>query len=235
MNQTEKMIKKTFPNTSDLDQAFAKSIAELLNENIATNGTASILFSGGSTPVGLFGQLAKEDVAWNKVKVGLVDDRMVPANHEHSNNRLLTMKFLMLLPDEEKPQFYPLVTHSFNASNNLNYVKNSYAEFGVPDIVVLGMGGDGHFASLFPGDRASECALAQLDSADLVSTVAPSRPKFRISFSWGFLRKAKHIFLHVTGNNKLQLIEGQDSRSQLLPIDHILNDADVEPIMYWAP
>ncbi|MFT4678612.1 MAG: 6-phosphogluconolactonase [Flavobacteriales bacterium] len=235
MNQTEMMIKRTFPNSTSLDQAFAKCIAEALIESIASNGETSILFSGGSTPIGLFGELAKEKVEWKLVKVGLVDDRIVPANSEHSNNKLLSDNFLELLQEDNRPEFFPLVTHPFNAANNLDYIRNSYDKFGVPDVVVLGMGGDGHFASLFPSDRASEVGLLQLDSPKLLNTIAPAPPKFRISFSWGFLRKAKHVFVHVTGKSKLELIEEQQSRSEPLPIDYVLTDSDVEPIIYWAP
>lgn len=235
MNQTKKMIKRTFPNSLELDLAFAKCIAELLNQSIEEQGSVGILFSGGSTPAKFFGELAKQDVNWGAVKIGLVDDRMVPASSEHSNNKLLNSSLMDLLPEENRPRFFPLVTHPFNASNNMLHAIESSREFGVPDIVILGMGGDGHFASLFPSDEPSGKALRQMDTRVLVNTNAPSAPKFRISHSWGYLRQAKNIFVHITGKNKLQIIEGHASRSEYLPIDYVLADPEVELTLFWAP
>jgi 6-phosphogluconolactonase len=235
MNQIKKMKKRIFPNSLELDQAFAKCIATLLNEKIEETGVASILFSGGSTPVKFFGELAQQEVDWAKVKVGLVDDRLVPITSEYSNSKLMSDHLFEALPVSNRPSFHPLVSQPFDASNNLDKAIEMAKEFGTPDIVILGMGTDGHFASLFPTDLSSEKALRQFESDDVVYTIAPSVPKFRISFSWGFLRKAKYIFVHVTGKNKLELIESQESRGELLPIDYVLTDTAIEPVIYWAP
>jgi 6-phosphogluconolactonase len=133
-----------------------------------------------------------------------------------------------------KPSFFPLVA-SQDPSDNVEFAMESVIQLGVPDVVVLGMGEDGHFASLFPGDRASNAGLKPDETAPVVYTTAPVEPRSRISHSWSFLRRARNIYLHITGEPKLQLIEQSDSRNQPLPIDRVLRDGSVGSVLYWAP
>ena len=222
-----------FEETSVLEERLVADVLWALSEGIRHRGSASILFSGGSTPKKLFEGLAKSSFEWEKVKVGLVDDRMVPKTSSASNANLLQAHFFDLITGD-LPTFCPLVEWEDEA-DNIEQAMQSVVAIGIPDVVVLGMGGDGHFASLFPGDEATRHGLNPDHPAPLLYTFAPVEPRYRISHSWSYLRKARHHFLHLTGDAKRQIIEEHAKRTEKLPIDTVLEDRSINPVLYWAP
>lgn len=225
---------RQFTNREALERHFAAEITARLDAAVAVRGSGSILFSGGSTPLGLLRRLAGSDMDWSAVQVGLVDDRMVPADHDASNARML--RNCLLTPiGTAAPAFLPLVAHPADPERNLAAAQAACQAIGVPDIVVLGMGTDGHFASLFPGDPDSEQALRPDRQEHVVYTTAPTDPRNRISHTWAYLRQARQLYLHITGAAKLSIVETRRGISQSLPIDIVLNDTSVDLIIHWAP
>ena len=221
-----------FTNKNELDTALTKSIVLDINKAIQTKGSAYLLFSGGSTPKGLFQKLASEHLDWNQVTIGLVDDRMVAEDSEFSNAAMLKKLFINEISGDKKPHFLPLVYHTDDDEINLNTAIGQLNQIGLPDVVVLGMGNDGHFASLFPGDPASEQSLRQIDKDALLYTKAPQFPHSRISHSWAYLRQAGKLYLHISGNEKKDLIRNQHKGK--LPIDTVLNDKATSVEIFWA-
>lgn len=228
------MSRHLFDTKLELEQQLCRDILAVLEKGIQNNGSASILFSGGSTPKGLFKQLASSDFNWSKVNVSLVDDRMVPAASEHSNERLLNESFLDEI-EGEKPTFYPLVFFSDDEAKNMSIAIKTVHKIGTPDVAVLGMGTDGHFASLFPNDEHSNKGLQRGFESPLLYTNAPKPPINRISLSWQFLSDAKARFLHITGAEKLEIIDNLNARESTLPIDTVLTDETSTTALYWAP
>jgi len=228
------MRKTLFKNKSSLDVNLANDILKQLNKYRNENGKASILFSGGSTPHGMLKQLAESTFDWSDIIVSLVDDRVVEKTSEYSNSAMIENLFLNKI-NGTKPHFYQLVLHPEEAINNMNEVLGYMDKLSFPDIVILGMGPDGHFASLFPNDKASAEGLKLTFNKPLIYTNAPQEPKKRISFSWSYLRKASEIYLHITGEEKLKLLIQKEKRAEVLPIDTLLNDQEVKPTLYWAP
>jgi 6-phosphogluconolactonase len=96
------------------------------------------------------------------------------------------------------------------------------------------MGSDGHFASLFPRNKKSERGLLLNNRNAFCYTTAPSEPKERISFTWSFLRKSANLFLFITGEEKMALIDLIYKRDEL-PIDSFLIDDEITPEIFWAP
>jgi 6-phosphogluconolactonase len=221
-----------FSDKNELDTALAKSIVQDLSKAIATKGSAYLLLSGGSTPKGLFQILAHEALDWQFVTVGLVDDRMVSEDSEFSNAAMLKNLLINQISGDKKPHFQPLVYQTDNDELNLNIATEQLNMIGLPDVVVLGMGNDGHFASLFPGDPASEQSLRQINSDALLYTKAPQFPHSRISHSWAYLRQAGKLYLHITGNEKKDLIRNQHKGK--LPIDTVLNDKETSVEIFWS-
>ena len=117
---------------------------------------------------------------------------------------------------------------------NLPQAFDSTEEIGTPDVVILGMGTDGHFASLFPHDKSSKTGLEESPTPPLLYTTAPVAPRQRISHSWHYLKQAHHLFLHITGQTKMDLIEEAPQR-EALPIDVALNDAAANLTIFWTP
>lgn len=221
-----------FSNKSELDNALAKSILQDIRLAIENKGRAYVLFSGGSTPKGLFHILAQSDLNWELVSVGLVDERMVDEENEFSNAAMLKNLFINAISYDKKPDFLPLVYRTDNDDDNLKTAIQALSKIGLPDVVVLGMGIDGHFASLFPGDPASEHGLSLNNSTPLLYTKAPHFPISRISHSWAYLRKAGKLYLHITGNEKKDLIRNQHKGK--LPIDVVLNDKELGLEIFWS-
>ncbi|MDG1175616.1 MAG: 6-phosphogluconolactonase [Flavobacteriales bacterium] len=227
------MINNFFENKEQLEDKLKTIVLDYLKKVLKKKDSASILFSGGSTPIGLLKKLAEEDFNWENVKVGLVDDRMVDLEDEYSNARALRTVFVQNIKGN-RPTFFPLVFNPKDESENTSEAINSVNSIGNPDIVLLGMGGDGHFASLFPNDKKSTLGLSKEYPESLIYTTAPDHPTNRISHSWEYLKKADKLILFATGKSKLNIIEKKEER-EILPIDTLLNDTEIEPILYWAP
>jgi 6-phosphogluconolactonase len=229
------MIKHNYTSKIGLEKDLGSTIVQILTRAIKKRGSASIIFSGGSTPKGLMNELAKSTLDWEKIKIGLVDDRMVEESSEFSNLALLKKELVDLIDGDKKPTICSLVFSPKKKKDNFNEAIESVLLLGSIDIALLGMGTDGHFASLFPQDATSLSALEDSYALPLVYTTAPTAPQERISFSWPYLKSAEHIFLHITGRTKKKIIASYRDPSMALPIDHFLGDVAPSTAIYWAP
>lgn len=227
------MKKNKFKNKEKLEDELRDKIVSLIKASIVKKETTSILFSGGSTPLGLFKKLSEIELNWSTVKIGLVDDRMVAVDSKYSNAKMI-QELLISKITKTPPQFYPLVFDHENEKNNSKKLNEIIDEIGIPDVTILGMGGDGHFASLFPGNKKSERGLLLNNRNAFCYTTAPTVPKERISFTWSFLRKSANLFLFITGEEKMSLIDSIYKRDEL-PIDTLLIDDEITPEIFWAP
>jgi 6-phosphogluconolactonase len=225
---------REFGNRNELDRVLATEVVSILEDEIFSNGQARLLVSGGSTPAGMFRQLAAHTLRWSKVMLGLVDDRVVPEYHDSSNSKLLNSSFLEHLQGE-KPRFLPLVQRSDQEKENFEIVSKGYADLNPPDLVLLGMGLDGHVASLFPNDPDSQKAMEFSCPDILAYTNAPAAPFRRISHTLPALLNAKKVILHITGVDKKQLLEEQRQSGYFLPVDRILSDKKLNLEVFWAP
>lgn len=218
-----------FESPSELDAALAGQLAELISQGQIRH----LLFSGGSTPVGLMNRLSElPGLDWSGLRVGLVDDRLVRPDDEHSNLKLLRRAFYERLAAGNRPELYALVEQTGDEAANLQAARSRTAQAGAPDAVLLGMGNDGHFASLFPGDPASAQAL-QIDCPELLTaTRAPVYPQCRISHTLPALLRARFLFLHITGTAKLELL--RQARPPL-PIAALLAAGHTGLQLYWSP
>jgi 6-phosphogluconolactonase len=217
------MIFNRFESRTALEEVLADRILSTLNEIVQVKKQALVLFSGGSTPVGLLKKLAAERFDWSLVTVSLVDDRMVEEDSSFSNYKMIKELFFDKIAPEFQPKLLPLVVDSVDFDRNMEQVSGNFENIPGPDLVILGMGNDGHFASLFPNDDASEEALKKENKEKLVYTNAPVFPEDRISFSWSFLKKSKYLFLHITGEEKLKIIQ-DCSIYKTLPVHVLLMD-----------
>ncbi len=203
-------------STSDaLNQAFGREIVQKLEHAISQQGNAVLAVSGGRTPQALFSQLASTPLAWEKVTITLADDRFLPPDHPDSNERLV--KAFLLQDHAAAANFVSLYSPASDGDLDadaaiprlLQRVK-SLADF---DVLILGMGEDGHTASLFPCSQQLSYAMADA-APDVVAVHPTTAPYARISFSRAKLQRSKHIYLHLVGAKKhavlQQALAGQD-------------------------
>jgi 6-phosphogluconolactonase len=202
-----------FESKVELEIALADTIAKVLENAIQTKGSASLLLSGGTTPSGVYKQLSKHNLDWRRVNVGLVDERFVGPTSPFSNFKLIAETLLQ--NNAKEATLWPMVIEEADYIKNLRLIEESYRIFTQPDACILGMGPDGHTASIFPNDPDSLKANQKNDTL-LSNTNAPSEPKQRITCNGPMLRRSKHLFLMITGSHKKEIFI--DSEQLQLPI-----------------
>ena len=200
----------TFELHAALAAELAGVIASRLAEAIELRGSASIAFSGGSTPKLLFAALAEHNINWPAVCITLVDERCVPPDSERSNARLLR-EFLISRLDAQ-PTFLPLYEPDETDSQRAARFKAMPWPF---DCVVLGMGGDGHTASFFPGAANLLALLDRSQSEKIMHTHSVPDQEPRLTWSLAALLEARYLVLHICGNDKWQVL--QTALGQLEP------------------
>ncbi|WP_254275500.1 6-phosphogluconolactonase [Halomonas sp. 3H] len=209
----------------------AEAVAEALRTDLARQERALLVVSGGSTPVPFFRALAAMALPWSRIDVTLADERWVPESADDSNARLVRENLLQGAAAEAT--FVPLTTQDPTPEQGAEAVADRLAPLAWPaSVVVLGMGGDGHTASLFPDSR--ELDLALTTDAAAVAVRTPSQPQPRITLSADRLHQARRHVLHITGGDKravlARALSGDDVRE--LPIRAFL----ACPLAtYWAP
>lgn len=229
-------IFKEFPDRKTLAIKLADQIGELLTAGVADNGRASLAVSGGSTPVALFEQLSGMDLRWPDVVITLVDERWVAPTEEDSNEHLV--RRYLLKDKAAAATFVGLKNEAATASAGEKECERRLKKVPRPfDVLVLGMGADGHTASLFPG--APKLARAtDLNATQTCMGIAPlSAPHERMTLALPAILDAAQIFLHLTGPDKKDVLaQAQaDGPPEKMPIRYILRQQTTPVTIYWAP
>ncbi|MFT4654674.1 MAG: 6-phosphogluconolactonase [Kangiellaceae bacterium] len=227
------LVLHQFETPNALNNAFAKRIIDSLSEAIAVKGTASLVVSGGSTPKPLFMALSETDFAWNKVFVTLADERWVDANHADSNEKLVRENLLQ--NKAAAATFVSLTTKHENAQDAEVEISARIDSMGEAfDVIILGMGEDGHTASLFPCSSQIAEGLNLSRKLSAIATQPTTAPHQRMSMSLAKIISAKHVFLHLTGPTKKAVLDDALAHFTELekPIKAVCNHATVD--LMWA-
>jgi 6-phosphogluconolactonase len=224
-------------------QALAVDVAARLRQAIDSRGRAVLHVSGGQSPVALFEALREQDLPWEHVEVSLADERVVPAEHPDSNARLVHTHllqgpaaracFLPLLPPLLPSMLPSLPAQSWAELSE--QAGQALGAQGPADVLVLGMGADGHTASIFPGMPNLAQALDP-QGKPVCLPVAPeglpaAAAHARITQTLAHLLTARHIVLPVRGSDKLQTLR-HACRTRELPISHVLHQS-LAPVAVW--
>lgn len=192
-----------FPDGDTLATALAQAVADDLRAAIAARGHASVALSGGTTPRRFLQALSQQPLDWANVTITLVDERWVPDDHERSNARLV--KDHLLQHEAAGARFVPLYRATATPDDALTEVAADLPAS--LDVAVLGMGGDGHTASFFPGgDRLAE-AMDPATGTAVLPMRAPGAGEPRITLTLPVLRDAGHLYLHIEGGEKRQVLQ----------------------------
>jgi 6-phosphogluconolactonase len=196
----------------------AERIADLLQSAVADRGVAHLALSGGSTPGPMLERLAAQAIRWTTVNVFQVDERVGPAGSPERNLGLLQQRLVDRV-DGNPPRVHPMPVEQ----EDLEAAADDYARLlsklaGHPpvlDVVQLGLGADGHTASLFPGDGAA--AVAGRD----VATTGPHRGSRRMTLTLQCLDRARAVIWLVSGSEKRAALGRLLSRDTTLPASWI--------------
>jgi 6-phosphogluconolactonase len=225
-----------FPARSELDNELARTVSTILAKAIKDTGKASIAVSGGSTPKGFFSVLSQSDIDWSKVTITLADERWVPIDSDASNTRLVHENLLQNKAKEAK--FFHLKQGNELTSETLADLNVAASKTLLPlDVLILGMGEDGHTASLFPCSDEITFGLDVTNDAVLLKVQPKTASHQRISFTFASLITSKNIFLHSCGEGKktvlTQALEGNDPFE--MPIRAFLQHPSLNTQIFWAP
>lgn len=222
-----------FPDSGSLAEALAARVAAALREALAARDSASLAVSGGTTPKRFLRALAAQSLDWAGVRVTLVDERWVDEGNERSNAALVRAH--LLHGAAARAHFVPLHREAAQPEDALAEVDAALAPLLPLDVAVLGMGADGHTASFFPGgDRLAE-ALDPATPARVLSIRAPGAGEPRITLTLPALLGARHLFLHIEGEAKREVLQRAASpEGRELPVSEVLSAAE-SPEIYWCP
>lgn len=216
-------------------RGMAEDIAELLRAAIADRGRASLVVSGGSTPEAMFRCLSELPLAWERVVVTLADERWVPPDAEDSNERLA--RTALLQGPAAAARFVGLKNPAPTPEAGQAETERALAEVPRPyDVMVLGMGDDGHCASLFPGTAELAAAL-DLATTATCAAVRPAGLQPRMTLTLRAILDSRHVLLQLAGRSKWDVYEqalaGTDAT--VMPIRAVLAGATAPIEVYWAP
>ena len=219
---------------AELTLALADFIESELSAAVAKRGQASLVVSGGSTPKSLFEALSHKSLPWDKITITLADERWVDVSSKDSNETMI--RETLLCNAAAEAIFVPLKNSAETAVEGQALCQQSVANIHLPfDLVILGMGEDGHTASLFPGVSGSA-----LDSGkpELCAAIKPpAAPHERMSLTARAILNSQKIILHIVGDKKWQVYREASSPGlpDELPIRVVLHQAQVPVDVYWSP
>jgi len=214
-----------------LAEALAGKVAEQLREAIERQNVATLVVSGGRSPVAFFQCLARQSLDWSRVVISLADERWVPIEHADSNAGLL--KRYLLVGAVQQARFVSLYQTTSSQEEAAAVADDLLGQLPPIDVLVLGMGDDGHTASLFPDSPNLEQALALNSDRRCWPMLAPSVPHQRLSMSRALLASARFKVLSVQGQSKLTTLRtalAGDDVAQM-PIRAFLH---TELDIYWC-
>ena len=202
------------------DEAAARRAADVMaiqiNDARVRRADVHIAMAGGSTPQRAYELLAQMQGTWAHVHLWLGDERCVPADHEDANQRMVAESLLQRVRSSESPHLHPVrgeLGPEDAAWLYANEIVRAMGERPVFDLVLLGLGPDGHTASLFPGHPAAQAVEAPVIGV----RGAPKPPPERITLTLPVLGHARFTMLLATGEAKREALAGVRAGDERLP------------------
>lgn len=230
-----KVNRHEFADRLTLADKLARDVASKLDAAIKARGKATIAVSGGGTPKVMFAVLAEQEIDWSRVTVTLVDERWVDTDSDRSNARMVSST--LLTHEAHVATFLPLFdrAHKDDVDAALADVGKRIDALGSPfDVVLLGMGPDGHTASFFPGGDHLAEALDLDGKQPVLSMRAGGAGEPRITLSLPRVLDTRALYLHIEGDDKNALL-GKALAGEDFPIAAVLKQDRVPVDVYWAP
>jgi 6-phosphogluconolactonase len=196
-----------YPTPAAMAEACASAIAERAISSVESRGIFNLALAGGSTPRGVYEHLAKLALDWSKVHLFWSDERCVPPNNEASNYKMAKQSLIdqIVIPDANIHRMRGELDPAEAAVAYRAELNAHFGESGVPrfDLVLLGLGEDGHTASLFPGTEA-----VKRGDELVVENYVPLNDAWRLTFTFTLINNAREVFFLVTGEAKAAVAKG---------------------------
>lgn len=221
---------ETFPDDAALADAACDAAAQALWSGIDVRGRASLIGTGGRSPHGTYDRLAHASLDWSRVTVSLSDDRFVPPDDPASNEKLVRER--LLVGRAAGARFQPLRYDAATPQACADLAEPHLAALAPYDMLLLGMGEDGHIASLIPGDPGLDSGLDPAGRRFVAAVPAGlgSPPVARITLTLKALLTARQILLLIAGETKHRVV----SRERGLPVHALLEQAKGRVRVLWT-
>ena len=225
-----------YDSIEEMAAAVAGDIGFIVESAIDARGAALLALPGGNTPKPIYRKLAAAKLEWKRVTLIPGDERLVPMQSELSNVRAIAQAFLptgaRVIPITGDIADYHLAGNSADARlQDLPWP---------PDLVWLGMGEDGHTASIFPGpdlEDALNAPKSRRAVGVMPDPMPADAPVARVTLTRAAILSARTILIAITGQAKRDLLEQaiKDGHSSKLPIGRVLAECDQPIDIHWAP
>lgn len=235
----ELMQEQRFDSTFEAAQALTQAVTEVLRQGIARRDRATLVVPGGRTPVPLFRLLSAQRLEWSRVTIALTDERWVPSSEPTSNAGLIGAELLQ--SEAAAAVFMPFDVSAETPASGAEHATARLQRLPLPfDAVILGVGDDGHFASIFPGSPGYQEALDLASPPGGVAMQAPVGSRQRLSWNLSALVHTRNLYLYISGNSKRQVIEQALRAADVgdtthWPVAAVLAQQQVMPQLYWSP
>lgn len=222
-------------NAAQSAQQLAQSVAQNLRDILTQQDRATLAVSGGKSPIAFFQALNQMDLDWSRVNVALVDERIVPTQHADSNTALVRQ---YLLQNQAAASTYlPMIDDNADESslkNTTQVVDFALQHYVQPDVLILGMGGDGHTASIFPQAPQFNDAVRTDYPQPLLHTTPVTAPHERISMTLAAIEATSHVYLSIAGAEKQTIYrQAEQAITQQFPISYILHSEKVNIHVFY--
>ena len=225
-----------YDSVDEMADAVAGDVGFIVESAVEARNASLIALPGGSGPQPIFQALAAKKLPWKQLTIIPTDERLVPMDDERSNVRGIARAFLpngaRVIPITADIPDYKLAGNSADARlQDLPWP---------PDLVWLGMGDDGHTASLFTGpdlQNALDAPKARRAVGVMPDPLPEDAPVARVTLTRAAILSARTILITITGDTKHELLEGaiEDGQSSKLPIGRLLAEAEQPIDIHWAP
>ncbi|HEY2779612.1 MAG TPA: 6-phosphogluconolactonase [Steroidobacteraceae bacterium] len=225
-----------FADNDSLSRTLSAQLAASLKAAIAARGLASLVVSGGKSPIKLFERLRAEDLDWSRVCVALADERWVEPSDSGSNEKLV--RDVLLQGSAAGARFIGLKNAAPTPDLGAVSAWETFARVPRPfDAIVLGMGDDGHTASLFPGSPNLPRALNPEAVAGCVGMWSPVAPHARLSLNLSALLDSRRIVLLIGGAEKWRTYCAANDAGDVqdMPVRAVLRQRRTPVEVMWAP
>ena len=212
--------------------AIAARMAGLVSAQLGRDGAAHFVVGGGTTPERCFDLLSEYELDWDKVQVALSDERWVPNDHDDSNERLVRES--MLKDVASAGHILSIYKSGLSADERSQELQSRKPENGFACSMV-GMGTDGHFASLFPDADGLSEGLQLNNSRFYMPVRTNASPHPRISMTLSALLASDEVLLFFFGKEKLAVYDNAHTVDKTYPITALLEQDKTPVSLYWAP
>lgn len=214
----------------------AERIASALRRRLAAGGEAALVCSGGTTPGRCYDALSAATLDWSRVRVTLSDERWVSADDEASNERLVRDR--LLRGEARAADFVPLYRQGLSPEQGCEALAADADAGRLPRpfaCSLLGMGEDGHFASLFPDSAALAAGLDPAGDSLCLPVVTAASELPRVTLTLAPLAESEEIVLLIFGEKKWAVYERARDGDTALPVAALLASAAIPVRVVWAP